>query len=90
MLVLFLWSWGESNSRPDKAPQGFLHVYSPIEFSRTGWTGKTTSRYLISINFANNSSHLFAILFFLMMHSDKHVQETYESSEEPADSAKAL
>ena len=27
---LYWWSWGESNSRPDKALISFLHVYSSI------------------------------------------------------------
>ena len=31
LLSVYLWSWRESNPRPNKAPKGFLHAYPSFD-----------------------------------------------------------
>ncbi len=45
--IVFLWSWRESNPRPNKETICFLHAYSSLWFSCRGKTW-TTNRDLIS------------------------------------------
>ena len=37
---LFLWRWAESNRRPNKAPEGFLHAYPAFDCRGTAAGGR--------------------------------------------------
>ena len=45
-LCPFLWTWGESNSRPNEETIRFLHAYLCLSFSSISKT-KATNLYLI-------------------------------------------
>jgi len=47
-LALNLWSWRDSNPRPDKASQRLLHAYSLLRFSSTRLVQWPTHLRLIS------------------------------------------
>ena len=50
IFCLFLWSWRESNPRPNRETIRFLHAYSGLRFSCCGKT-RTTNHNLISLDF---------------------------------------
>jgi hypothetical protein len=47
-LAFDLWSWRDSNPRPDKAPQRLLHAYPLLGFSSAGLVQWPTQLRLIS------------------------------------------
>lgn len=48
--ILLMWSWRESNPRPNRETIRFLHAYSGLRFSCCGKT-RTTNHNLISLDF---------------------------------------
>lgn len=43
-ITLSLWSWRESNPRPNKEPKSFLHAYPSVDPSAATWSKATQLR----------------------------------------------